>query len=62
MLANTPQELFRLFQRVKSEYDIQSLQENTVLDDRLPAVQAFIASRTMLMQLYTYNTDFSIKN
>jgi hypothetical protein len=51
MLGNTPQELFRLFSKIKNEHEISVLQKGTVLDDTLEDVQAFITSRAMQMQL-----------
>ena len=50
-LADTTQELYRLFSTAKTENDIRSLQQGTLLDDSLPDVQAFLKSRSMLMQL-----------
>ena len=50
-LADTIQELLRLFSAVKVEDDIAMLQKRTLLDDNLPDVQAFIESRSMQAQL-----------
>jgi hypothetical protein len=51
-IADSTQELLRLFQKVKIDKDIRSLQKGTILDDTLPDVQAFLESRNMQMQLH----------
>lgn len=50
-LADTIQELLRVFSAVRVEGDIVVLQKRTILDDDLPDVQAFIESRSMQLQL-----------
>lgn len=52
LLADTTQELLRLFARVKSENDIEAFQKGTILDDTTPDVKNFLESRVMFMQLY----------
>jgi hypothetical protein len=52
LLADTTQELLRLFAGVKSENDIEAFQKGTILDDTMPDVKTFLESRVMFLQLY----------
>lgn len=52
--GDTTQELLQLFATVRTENDIQAFQKNTILDDGLPDVQAFLQSPANFFQIYLY--------